>query len=383
MQIIRTWVDLKLWHLQFNIINRNTLLAAHGISGTETAISCMLLLLLAGIGVAIFTKGQVYDPGLFRPEIFALSKQRTAEVRSADSRADSPASAGGQTPSPGTGVQAPSPSGLLDDLAPQGWKPLENATHFTADTLFEKIDGRAEQYLDYKFVGLTCVSLVNAQDSKQFIDVYLYDMGQPAQAFGVFSIERTEGLPAVALGREGYRAEASYFFWKGRYYVQLLASGKGTNLAQVGLNVARTLEKRLKDDGKPLWGLQALPEKDRIPGSVQYFTVDAMSLDFMKETYIALYRRGDAQVTAFLSKQSSRDAAAKTLFSYEGHMKKHGKVVEKRETDTYTLITADMGGAFDVVFRKGSLIGGVSMVEDLSVAEKTVLDILASLRDKE
>jgi formate C-acetyltransferase len=28
MQVIRTWCDLKLWHLQFNIINRDTLLAA-------------------------------------------------------------------------------------------------------------------------------------------------------------------------------------------------------------------------------------------------------------------------------------------------------------------------------------------------------------------
>ena len=28
MQIIRTWCDMKLWHLQFNILNRSTLLAA-------------------------------------------------------------------------------------------------------------------------------------------------------------------------------------------------------------------------------------------------------------------------------------------------------------------------------------------------------------------
>ena len=28
MSIIRTWCDLKLWHLQFNIVNRDTLLAA-------------------------------------------------------------------------------------------------------------------------------------------------------------------------------------------------------------------------------------------------------------------------------------------------------------------------------------------------------------------
>ena len=343
----------------------------------------MLLLLLAGVSVAIYAKGQIYDPNLFRPELTALSKQRPAEVQPVDSRTEQPASTGGQMPAPGAGMQASSSSGPLDDLAPPGWKPLENVTHFTADTLYEKIDGRAEEYLDYKLVSLTCVSLANAQDSKQFIDIYLYDMGQPAQAFGVFSVERTEGLPAVTLGREGYRAEASYFFWKSRYYVQVLASGKGANLAQVGLNVARALEKRLKDDGEPLWGLKALPEKDRIPGSVQYFAVDAMSLDFMKETYIALYRKGDAKVTAFLSKQPSRDAAAKTLTMYESHMKRHGKVLEKRETDVYTLITADMGGAFDVVFRKGGLIGGVSMVEDSAVAEKAALDILAGLHDKE
>ena len=28
MNLIRTWCDLKLWHLQFNIVNRQTLLNA-------------------------------------------------------------------------------------------------------------------------------------------------------------------------------------------------------------------------------------------------------------------------------------------------------------------------------------------------------------------
>ena len=79
-------------------------------------------------------------------------------------------------------------------------------------------------------------------------------------------------------------------------------SDKGTKLAQVGLNVARTLEKRLQDDGEPIWGLTALPETDRIPGTVQYFVIDAMSLDFMKDTYIAQYRKGGAKVMAFLSR---------------------------------------------------------------------------------
>jgi len=338
----------------------------------------MLLLLLVGIGIGIYVKGQVYDPGLFSLNPYALSRDRSAEAQ-----LDRLVSLGdGKSKSfSGVDMHPSSPSGLLDNLAPAEWKPLGNVTQFTADSLYEKIDGRAEQYIDYKFVRLTCLSLVNAQDSKQFIDVYLYDMGRPAQAFGVFSVERSEGLPSVSLGREGYRVEASYFFWKGRYYVQLLASGKGAELAQVGLNVARALERRLKDDGEPLWGLKALPEKDRIRGTVQYFLIDAMSLDFMKDTFIAQYRKGEAKVTAFLSKQSSLDAAVKTLVSYEAYLKKTGKVIDKRETGVYTLVTGDMGGTFDIVFRKGKLIGGVTMVETRSIGEKAALDLLAALQD--
>lgn len=350
------------------------------ISRTETVISCMLLLFIAGIGIAIYAKGQIYDPGLFSLDQFALSKTRS--VGAQPDRLVSPEDEGSK-PSLAMGAPVPSPSGLLDGLAPTGWKTLGDVSQFSSDTLYEKIDGRAEQYLDYKFVRLTCVSLVNEQDKSQFIDIYAFDMGRPTQAFGVFSVERSEGLPAVALGREGYRAEASYFFWKGRYYVQVLASNKGTKLAQVGLNVAGTLEKRLKDDGEPIWGLTALPETDRIPGTVQYFVTDAMSLDFMKDTYIAQYRKGDAKVMAFLSKQPSPDAAVKTLTSYEAYLKKNGKVIAKQETDGCTVVTGDMGGTFDVVFSKGRLIGGVSMVEDRSIAEKAALDLLAALRDKD
>jgi len=353
------------------------------ITRTETAVSCLVLVLLAAIGAGVWAKGRMYDPGLFRPELAGLARERPAQAVRVDTPSEQRTSSGSTT-APAAASAQPAPlSGPLEDLAPRGWKPMEKVAHFTPDTLYEKIDGRAEEYLDYKASGLDCVSLVNAKDSKQFIDIYLYDMGKPVQAFGIFSVERTEGLPALALGREGYRSEASYFFWKGRYYAQVLASTRGSDIAEVGLTVARTLEKRLKDNGEVLWGFKALPEKDRVPGSVQYFVKDAMSLDFMKETYIALYKKGDARVTAFISKQPSRDAAAKTLASYEAHIKKYGKLLDKRDAEGSTLLTADMGGAFDVVFSKGSLIGGVSMAEDRAVAEKAALDMLAGQREKE
>jgi len=351
-----------------------------GISYRERVFSCLVLFLLAGIGAAVYVKGQLYDPGLFRLDQLALSKYQPAR---AQPERPGERAAEGSLRSDTTIVPAPSRAGLLEGLAPAGWKTLGDVQEFTAANLYEKINGRAEQYLDYKFVRLTCVSLVSKQDDRKGIDVYVYDMGRPAHAFGVFSGERTEGLPAVALGRDGYQAEASYFFWKGHYYVQVLASDKGRDLAQAGLAVAGALEKRLADDGEPLWGLKALPAKDRLPGTVQYFVADAMSLDFMQDTYLASYNKEGVKVTAFLARRPSPEAAAQTLASYEAHLNKFGKVVEKESNGTDTLVAADMGGAFDVVFRKGRLIGGVSMVASRTLAEKTARELLAAVADKD
>jgi formate C-acetyltransferase len=44
MDMIRTWCDLKLWHLQFNIVNRETLLAAQKDPGSYRS----LLVRIAG-----------------------------------------------------------------------------------------------------------------------------------------------------------------------------------------------------------------------------------------------------------------------------------------------------------------------------------------------
>ena len=343
------------------------------ISPVERGISWALLLLIAGIAAAVYVKGQHYDASLF-----ALDPSVLAEVqaRSVPGQPEPPVYEG-EEGLPGEAGAAP--SGLLDGLVPPGWKPLGGVERFTAETLYEKIDGRAEQYIAYDVVGLTCVSLVDASNDGRFIDIYLYDMGRPDRAFGIYSVERSEGVPPLDLGRGGYGVEASLFFWKGRYYAQVLGSESGEDLRQTVWDIARKLEGRLQDAGGTVWGLAALPEKDRVPGTVQYFPKDALSLDFLNNTYTARYRRGNTEITAFLSRQASADAAARVLAGYEDYLRAYGTVVDRRETDAGARLTGEMGGAFDVVFRRGDLIGGVTMVPDRTLAERAAADLLAGL----
>ena len=78
-------------------------------------------------------------------------------------------------------------------------------------------------------------------------------------------------------------------FWKGSYYAQIIASNVGEEIRAASEAVARALAERLEDGSGQVWGLEELPRENRV--SVQYFKRDALSLDFLGETYTALPKR--------------------------------------------------------------------------------------------
>jgi len=131
------------------------------------------------------------------------------------------------------------PSALV--LAPPaaGWHPDGQVETFAADALFQKIDGRADEYLTHGARGLQFVSFT---DNRLFVDVFAYDMTTPAQAAAMLAAERPPQPAPLALGDEGYRAEASCFFRRDRYYVQIVASESGSPSAEAGLNLAQQID---------------------------------------------------------------------------------------------------------------------------------------------
>src|SRR5262249_55427059 len=145
---------------------------------------------------------------------------------------------------------------------------------YTEANLYEKINGRSELFHSYNVTGMTFVTFSKADDRTKFIDVFLYDMTSPLGAFGVYSVERSSGSKAIAIGDGGHRAGADLFFRKGQYYASILTSGRDEEVQKAALAVADTLAKRLKGEAAKLWGLAMLPTKNRIDDTVQYFMVD-------------------------------------------------------------------------------------------------------------
>ena len=307
------------------------------ISAMETSIGALLLLLVAALGVGTYIKGQHYDPNLFALDQSLLSEQ--APVRQQIKLVEE--SGEGRV----VGSAAAVESAPLRGLAPDGWRDLGAVESFTAETLYEKINGRAEQYVAYDVAGMDFVGLAGGDG--QFIDVFVYDMAAVDNAFGIYAVERPEDAELQALGDQGYRAESSYFFWKGTYYGQIIASDVGEEMRAASENIARTLVERLPGREGSVWGLENLPREDRL--FVQYFKRDALSLDFLRETYTAKYRSADGEWTSFVSLHDTPEAAAATMEQYLAYLRDYGEVAAPRTVDGTQVFTGDFGGFYDVI----------------------------------
>jgi hypothetical protein len=115
-------------------------------------------------------------------------------------------------------------AGILSEITPAGWRMMAAAERFNPQNLWQRINGYAEFFLSYDMVQMIFAAYADPSNDEIFIEASIYDMGNPANAFGVFGAERQNDFPPIDLGREAYRSEASLFIWKGQYYVRMIAS---------------------------------------------------------------------------------------------------------------------------------------------------------------
>ncbi len=252
---------------------------------------------------------------------------------------------------------------LVKDLAPQGWKQTGPIEHYNVAALYNKINGRSELYMAYDVLGLSWVSFVQEGDADNFVDLFVYDMRTPKNAFGIYSVEREPGQTPADLGRLSYQTGSNFYFWQGNHYGYVNASRKNDDNSKAGHGVLLALMQRLSDSGEAIDGLDWLPQEGLIQDTVQYFKADALSLDFLTDTFAGQYQIGDRKVRAFVSRRANEAEAADILSSFGEYSKNYAEGAEAITVDDVAVTLADWGGVFDGVFHIGATVAGVSNVE--------------------
>jgi len=114
-----------------------------------------------------------------------------------------------------------------------------------------------------------------AREGSPEITADVFDMGDADGAFGAFHHDVREGEPA-GIGRESEAAGATLAFWKGRYFVSILAAEEADAARDGVLAIGRAIADAIPDDGEPPALLRLLPATGREIRSVRFVPVKAL-----------------------------------------------------------------------------------------------------------
>ena len=138
------------------------------------------------------------------------------------------------------------PDALLPPVAADApYRVSGPVEHYDTETVYEKINGAAPEYLALGYRELMTLSYMPKDPERFGCEVFVYDMTTTENARKIFLQQRGEGVEDVAVGEAGYRAGATWYFHQGPYYVNVLNADEGKAAEAFSEALARGLAGRI------------------------------------------------------------------------------------------------------------------------------------------
>jgi len=134
-------------------------------------------------------------------------------------------------------------------------------------TLYDYLDGGAEVYLAFDF-RRAWVRRYAAPGGRE-LNLDIYEMGSPAEAFGLFSSDRQD--PGAGIGQDSEYGPGLLRFWQGPYFVAVTVSADDEASAKSVLELGREVARLLGPAGPKPDLLAILPEESIRPDRTSYF----------------------------------------------------------------------------------------------------------------
>jgi hypothetical protein len=363
------------------------------ISLGENIASGVILLLIVAIGVAIAVEGHHFDPDLYLVRSGSLDstaapvvgKSQTVQAFSAapapdpaasadkpaagsdptaapaappsdTAESDSPSAAGGSAPASAPAA-APLPTQPMD-LTLAGIKPMSDTEFYTADTLYEKIDGRSPAYQAFNVQQLRSRTFSVLAASGSYVDVNEYRFDTPLDAFGMFSSERDPQGKGVDFAPDGYSSGMGYFFRQGPVYVQIIASDQKPETLAIATALAQDRAKALPVDDTGVAARRMLPASGMVADSVAFMLENAQGQSSLKNVFQAKYNF-EGTAFSFFIMVASPDEATQAWDKFQKFCGSFGKVEPLPDESGAKVFRAQLFGQWKVVYLRNKEVGGV------------------------
>ena len=322
----------------------------------------------------------------------------------------------------------------LSDLPPEWTVAKSGDRHlesFNADNLYEKIDGRAESFIQYGVKGMAYAFYHPTGDPSNELQLYIFEMADPLKALGKYGSEKPDEFKTVAIGNEGYTTAGSTLFYLGRYYTQIVSTQDDPKFGAFALELARrvaasqkvgvaaiptassagppspavTVATKPPSTGStptpapspvtptgsaaetkpapaevtPATFFALLPATSR-QGDPKYVAQDVFGYSFLSDVFMADYKEGNDAWQGFLRPYRDAQEAKSILEKYIVGVKKDGAEVKTiTAPGADEIVISNNIGLVDVVFRKGNTLAGANGATSTPPAEAFARSLAKSL----
>jgi hypothetical protein len=265
------------------------------------------------------------------------------------------------------------PAGILDG----SWQPSSRLQEFDADTLYEKINGAAEQYLQFGFERLHYLSLLQPAE-KLDVGIELYDMGEFKNALGIFSAQRSPEHRVQVMGGAVYYPTpvgAAAFF--GPYYLKI--AGNDTGAKEKATSLVREIAAIASGDEVAPAPFLMLTAAGIPFESISYENENVFQYSFARDFWF-----GKPDPDAFLRyyiHEAGGEAEAKALFDQLLAAHTDWDYSAVSQGDTGALLKHNFIEAYLSLEWRGGLVYGVEHAPDLDAARKATEKLAGALHD--
>jgi hypothetical protein len=263
--------------------------------------------------------------------------------------------------------------------APAGYIAAPKTEMFDADTLYSKIDGKADLYLESGFKRLDCRIFKSRNDPNIWAEIFVYDMDTPKNALAVFGVQRRAEGQGIEMADFAYKTPDAVFLAKGKYYVEITGSTVSEPLASAMQQLGKDFVNKVGSKAGQIEELSRFPKENLVPQSFKLYISSAYGYEAFRDLYAAKYDVNGSQTTAFICKLPDGAAAEKLAADYRKFLLDNGGTVKRAANESLKGTEFEIANEIEIVFAKGVFVAGVHAAEKQNTAEIIALRILESL----
>ena len=212
---------------------------------------------------------------------------------------------------------------LLPDPSEVGAARTGEQNFYSSD-LYQYSDGGADVYLDYGLVAMVHQEYKSASTD---FTLDIYNLGTPANAFGIYAAESSPDYHFLPIGAEGYGTNEILNFLQDEFYVKLSAFGDKEKTAPLLERFALAVSRRIGPSTSMPAFLSLFPSQALASHSCRYVKKAPLGHEFLAPAILASYTLGEKQTTLVISKAADAAGAGTKVGKLQEYFGRSGKTI--------------------------------------------------------